>query len=248
MDGWISLHRKILEWEWYKDNNVKILFLHFLIKANFKDNLWQGIIIKRGSFLTGINVLSAEVNLSNQKIRTALAKLKKTNEIVIETTNRYSIITICNYEDYQSANIVEQQTDNKQITNKQQTNNKRITTTNKDNKDNKENKVNKENNINIDFEIFWNLYDYKKGKKDAVEKKWNSLKGIERKTIIEQVPKYVLSTPDKQFRKHPATYLNNESWNDEIVNRNGSAVDKYHAAKKYTINKDIQKDPNRMKW
>lgn len=40
--------------------------------------------------------------------------------------------------------------------------------------------------------------------------------------IIEHLPKYVESTPEKGFRKDPMTYLNNESWNDEIiVQKNG---------------------------
>ena len=35
------------------------------------------------------------------------------------------------------------------------------------------------------------------------------------------VPKYVLSTPDKKYRKAPTTYLNNKSFNDEIIISNG---------------------------
>lgn len=65
------------------------------------------------------------------------------------------------------------------------------------------------------FSDFWNLYDYKTGKQSA-EKKWKKLKQSEKEAIIDYIPKYKLSTPDKQFRKHPTTFLNNKSWNDEI--------------------------------
>lgn len=72
-------------------------------------------------------------------------------------------------------------------------------------------------NINISFDEFWDLYDYKKGKKDKVERKWNSLKDSERIAIMGNIPAYKLSTPDKRFRKQPMVYLNNEAWLDEIV-------------------------------
>lgn len=72
-------------------------------------------------------------------------------------------------------------------------------------------------NINIPFNEFWDLYDYKKGKKSRVEAKWESLKDSERIAIMDNIPAYKLSTPDKQFRKQPMVYLNNEAWLDEIV-------------------------------
>ena len=42
MEGWIKLHRQILDWEWYDDINVKVLFLHLLLTANYEDKKWQG--------------------------------------------------------------------------------------------------------------------------------------------------------------------------------------------------------------
>ena len=40
--GYIKLHRKLLEWEWYSDTNVKIVFLHCLLMANHDDTKWRG--------------------------------------------------------------------------------------------------------------------------------------------------------------------------------------------------------------
>ena len=34
---------------------------------------------------------------------------------------------------------------------------------------------------------------------------------------MKHIPQYIKTTPDKKFRKHPATYLNNHGWEDEIV-------------------------------
>ena len=71
----------------------------------------------------------------------------------------------------------------------------------------------------IDFEEFWKLYDKVAGNKSKLTKKWDSLSLKTQTLIIEYLPKYKESTPDKQFRKHPSTFLNNESWLDEIIER-----------------------------
>jgi len=73
---------------------------------------------------------------------------------------------------------------------------------------------------NIVFNIFWDLYNKKNGLKSKVEKKWNSLTDKDRKDIINYIPKYIQAQPDKQFRKHPMTFLNNESWKDELISNN----------------------------
>ena len=142
MSGFVKIHRKIVDWEWYTDINVKVLFLHCLLMANHKDNNWRGITIERGSFVTSYGKLADETGLSIQKVRTALKKLKSTGEITIKTTNKYTVISIKNYDLYQQKDAeqqAEQQTNNKQITNKQQTNNKQITT-NKNDKNDKNDK------------------------------------------------------------------------------------------------------------
>lgn len=121
MESWIKLFRKFKQWGWYKDSNVKILFIELLLSANFEDKEWQGTIIKRGELVTSIDHLGNEIGLSDQQTRTALTKLKSTNEITIKTTNKYTLITINKYNEYQEIT--------NKTTNHQQTNNKQITTT-----------------------------------------------------------------------------------------------------------------------
>ena len=60
------------------------------------------------------------------------------------------------------------------------------------------------------------LYD-KKEDRIKCEGKWNRLTDKERETCIIKLPAYILSTPDKQYRKNPATYINNKSWENEII-------------------------------
>lgn len=71
----------------------------------------------------------------------------------------------------------------------------------------------------IGFEKFWELYD-KKSSKIKSQKLWDKLTKEEKVIVMEHVPRYVKSTPQKQFRKDPSTYLNNKSFNDEIIERN----------------------------
>ena len=76
--------------------------------------------------------------------------------------------------------------------------------------------------LNVSFDDFWNLYDKKRGDKDKIGKKWQSLKDSEREAIMNHLPLYKKSQPNKKYRKDPSTYLNNKSWNDEIIFDDGS--------------------------
>ncbi|MGJ1516497.1 hypothetical protein ACR79N_16020 [Sphingobacterium siyangense] len=151
--GWVKLHRSILEWEWYSDINTKVLFLHLLLKSNHKDKKFQGMTVKRGQVVTGLSILSLETSLSVQRLRTSLNKLKSTNEITIETSSKGTVITIVNYDFYQITDDdqqAQQQTINKPSTSDQQTNNKRSTTNKNVKKDKKE--INKENSLSNSVE------------------------------------------------------------------------------------------------
>lgn len=159
-DGtWISIHRKFKDWQWYKNINVKTLFIHLLLKANFKDNYWKDMEIKRGQVLTSIEHLSQETGLTVQQTRTAINKLKSTGEITIKSTSQYSLITIEKYNIYQKNDkkITNNVTNNATIN--QQTNNKQVTTNNKDNN----------NNNNIYLYLF-NIYKPKIQKSNFGEK------------------------------------------------------------------------------
>lgn len=67
------------------------------------------------------------------------------------------------------------------------------------------------------FERAWNLYEKKVGCKAKLEKKWNSMSQKDRKSAIEYIPLYVISQPDKQYRKNFQTFLNQRGWEDELI-------------------------------
>lgn len=99
--GWIKTYRKLTEWEWYTDSHMVHLFIHLILKANHEDKRHRGRIVKRGQLVTSRKILSVETGISERSIRTCLDRLKATNELAIQATNRNSIITVCNYDNYQ---------------------------------------------------------------------------------------------------------------------------------------------------
>ena len=120
MSGWIKIHRSILEWEWYEDTNTFRLFMHLILKANHKDRNYKGKLIKRGSLVTGRELLSVETGLSIQQIRTCLERLKSTNEITIKSSSKGTEIQVVKYNEYQLVT--------NDVTNKQPTSNQQVTT------------------------------------------------------------------------------------------------------------------------
>lgn len=123
MQGWIKLHRSFIDWEWYRDQNTKILFLHLLLKAVICDKRVFGFQLKAGQLITTLPQLEEETGLSVQELRTSLKKLERTGEISQKSTNKFRLITIEKWAFYQDY----PQEVNRQLTDKQQTTNRQLT-------------------------------------------------------------------------------------------------------------------------
>lgn len=137
--GWIKLHRGFTKFEWYQDANTMRVFLHLLITANHKKAKWQGNTIGRGQLITSRGHLSRDLGMTVQVVRTSLAKLEKTENITIKTTSKFTLLSICNYDTYQSEGSENNQQVNQQLTIKQPALNQQLTT-NKNDKNKKEEK------------------------------------------------------------------------------------------------------------
>jgi vacuolar-type H+-ATPase subunit I/STV1 len=79
--------------------------------------------------------------------------------------------------------------------------------------------------LDTKFEDWWLWYDYKISK-DKAKSSWKKLTEQEKYLALQSVQSYVEATPDKSFRKHPTTYLNQKSFNDEIIKRNNNITTK----------------------
>ena len=176
MERWVKIYEGILDWEWADDPNMVSLWVHLLLRVNYRDKKWHGIEVKRGQLITSLASLNEVTGISVQSIRTCLKRLEETGEITIKSTNKFRIITICKYAVYQGGDITSQQANNKQITSNQQTTNKQLTTT-QDNIEEIQGKnikkittkvVTKESFVAPEFESVFNLWlEYKKERRES---------------------------------------------------------------------------------
>ena len=120
--GFIKLPRELMYWMWYTDGNVFRVFVHLLLNACFEDGEFYGEKICKGQLITGRRVLASELRLSESQVRTALEKLEASGDITIKSTNKYSVITIVNWDLYQNP---EDFLNNKQTSTEHQPNNNR---------------------------------------------------------------------------------------------------------------------------
>ena len=76
------------------------------------------------------------------------------------------------------------------------------------------------------FNDFWDRYDKKINRDDCL-KKWKKLSLVDMQEALKMVDYYVKSTPDKQYRKNPATWIYQKSWRNEVIGRSGETETKY---------------------
>ena len=119
----IKLDRSILTWRWYHDGNTFRLFLHLLLTANIKPSSIGEITIGRGEVAVSYMNVANTLKLSKQEIRTAFRHLKATGEITLTRYSKFSVVSIVNFELYQSKQHSLQQSDeqspNTQLTDEQ---------------------------------------------------------------------------------------------------------------------------------
>lgn len=191
----IKLNRSIISWEWYLKPNTYRLFIHCLLKANWKDGKFEGKDILRGSFVTSLDKLSLELGLTNQQIRTSISHLISTGNITSKSYSKYRIITVLNYNDYQENN----KQDNSQSTSNQQASNKQVTTIEEKkeikNSKNKEKIYKKETRGEFKNVLLSN-------------EEYSKLQSLNLLYMIDKLSLYIEST-GKNYKSHYATIL---SW------------------------------------
>lgn len=127
-NGFVALHRSLLNWGWHADPATGWLFVNLLLMASWTDSEWRGMTIKRGQLVTGRKALAAQTGLSEQTVRTSLKHLKLTGEITITSTNERSVITIVNYGKFQDVPEMLTSTSTNSLTNDQPATNQQLTT------------------------------------------------------------------------------------------------------------------------
>ena len=76
------------------------------------------------------------------------------------------------------------------------------------------------------FNDFWDRYDKKINRDDCL-KKWKKLSISDMKEALKMVDIYVKSTPDKQYRKNPSTWIYQKAWRNEVIGSSEQEKTKY---------------------
>lgn len=101
--GFISLDRKILEWEHFKDHKTFKLFAVLLLLAEYKDTvLPDGTVLKRGQVMTSTRKLAEISGLTHKEVRAHIRALERTQEVAQLPSPKNTIVTVLNYDKYQN--------------------------------------------------------------------------------------------------------------------------------------------------
>lgn len=237
--GYIKLYRSLLSWEWYGDINTRVLFIHLLLTVNHERQRWRGITVDRGQRVTSFPGLAQETGLSLQNVKTAVAHLQSTGELTYCSTAKYSVFTVNNYEKYQGVTYsqpTEPQQANHQLTTKEES--KKVRKEEEENPP-KSPQGEQAESLAVEmaagtakaadhsttpeqqgFDEFWEAYPRKIGK-GAARKAWEKIRPGE-SLAAEIVAAVHRDRKTEQWRRdsgkyipHPATWLNQERWEDD---------------------------------
>ena len=229
--GYITLDRQILKWGWYHRVNVTRVFIHLLLIANWEDDNFELATIKRGECVRSLETLAREVSLSIRQVRDAINVMIKTHELSRRVSHGINIITILNYDKYQtkqkekSHEICHNDRDSL-VTGKSQVSHEKVTdkSLSKEEKEKKEEKERKKEVVNKkDFTLEDAFNDARiayKGTKRGHETEFKNFKA-KNKDWREQclvIKKAVLWAVDCNFYKdywsNFQTFINNRKWEE----------------------------------
>ena len=115
MQGWISVHRKLLEDGWLQNHKQLTLWLYLLLRASHKahvvslninrNNEWMTIEqeLEPGQLIFGRKAAARATGMSEQNVRTIIKRLERRGSVQVFPTNNYTIISIVNWSHYQNA-------------------------------------------------------------------------------------------------------------------------------------------------
>lgn len=212
--GWIKLHRQTLHNGWLREPVLLTFWIYCLLRANHTPGkvMLNGIQIElqRGQFVTGRDSVFRDTGLSEQQYRTSIKRLKSTGSITTIATNRYTMITVVNWDTYQQ-NMTEANEQPNEPSNEQPTSNQRAS--------NDKQEVKKEKNKTLSgfFEKLWKAYPRKDGRKTAERHYYATVKtDSDMEHINLALGNYLNhieeNSTQPQFIKTGATWFNN--WTD----------------------------------
>lgn len=211
--GYIKLYRSLQDKGYYSDPEYVALWVHLLMCASYqqKEYFFNGKIghLKPGQFITGRDSLSKTLTIHRSKVERILKVFENEHQIEQQTTNKFRIITILNWEEYQ----VSEQQNEQPVSIQRATNEQQMSTIKKEKKE--------KNIYTSDFLSFYNSYPKRIGR-DAAWKAWQNCNGrrpdlVDLIQAIENQKKSENWTKENgKYIPHPSTWLNQGRWADEV--------------------------------
>jgi len=237
--GYLALYRKIQDHPFYKENRIFSKYeawIDILMEVQHSLEPKEVIIgmschvCNYGDSLKSVKTWSKRWGWTESKTRRYFILLQKMNQIRTKSEGKTTRLSVINYSSYdpKRRDADEMPTEPRRDADGTATTDKNVNKVNNEKTCKKQPlpgppEPNEKDLEKESFEKFWKLYDKKDGKKKC-EAKWKKISKKVREKIFETLPAYILSTPDKQFRKNPLTYLNGDCWDNEIINNNLPAI------------------------
>jgi hypothetical protein len=107
LEGWIKLYRHLIDDGWLQNHDLLAFWIYCLLKASHKEHKqtigFKQVSLKKGQFVFGRQKAAEDLRTTESKIRTAVKVLTMRQSITVDSTNAFSIITVINWDSYQSA-------------------------------------------------------------------------------------------------------------------------------------------------
>lgn len=217
--GWVKIHRKLLDNDYWLGEPFTRgqAWVDLLLITNFEDGhirvAGKKIIIKRGQCGWSVLKLADRWKWSRGKVSRFLKELELEGQITRKTDTKTTVLTICNYSEFQKKASSDDTTDGQQTDNKRTSNDTLI----------KKNKKNKKNKLIEDFEKLWAIYprtreNRERGDKQKAFKKYTELveSGIAEEDIKSGVERYKAYCEDGEiYNKNFIVWLNSNGYDKE---------------------------------
>ena len=219
-DGWIKLHRKILDNPvCCKDADHLAVWIYLLLEAWHKEHrtLLGGkpITLQPGQLITGRKKIAKKLGINEHKVDRVIKMLKSEHQIEQQATPYGSVITIVQWGEYQKR----EQPNEQPVSNRRATSEQPVSTI-QEYKEGKEGKENTEPALVTEFDSIWEHYPKKQGKQKALDA---YVKARQTGTTFEEVRQGVMAyrehikrkrVPDR-FVKQGGTFFSQSAWQDD---------------------------------
>ena len=222
MEGWVKLHRKLLEATIFQNPNLLKFWIWCLLKASHKEHKervgLQEITLHSGQFVFGRNKAALELDMTPSTVYKYLKIMEKEQLITIESNNKFSVVSIVKWEFYQSedkncdskvtANVAtkKQQIDSKVTPKEQQSN----TNKNEKNVKNEKKDILCKADANALFERLWKAYPNKRGKGQVSDAKKKKIAEIGEEEMQRAMARYIEELEQQTWKKtqNGSTFFN----------------------------------------